>query len=90
MTQLNFLEFFLFLFDATPNFTTRTGTGRYKKAAGRERPTPCTCHWQVNLSPKTPRFWQRISTAPSIQLQTTRPFAGEIAGPQKSLAVPAD
>ena len=90
MNQLIFLNVFLFLFDATPNFTRKTGTGRYKKAAGRERPTTCTCPWQVNLSPKTPRFWQRISPAPSIQLQTTPPFAGENTGSQKSLDVPAD
>ena len=66
--QLIFLKYFyiFFISYASPNFTTRTGTGRYKKAAGRERPTTCTCPWQVILSPKSPRFWQGLLPAPSI------------------------
>ena len=83
--QLTFLKHFyiIFIFNATPNFTTRTSTGRQKKTAGGKRLTTCTCPWQVILSPRNPRFWQGISPAPSIQLQTTPPFAGEIAGAQK-------
>ena len=81
-TFLKYLYIF-FCFYATPNFTTRKGTGRYKKAAGRERPTTCTCPWQVILSPKSPRFWQGLLPAPSIQLLTSPPFVGEIADAQK-------
>ena len=90
--QPTFFKYFyiFFCFYATPNFTTRTGTGRYKKAAGREPPTTCTCPWQVFPSPKSPRFWQGLLPAPSIELLTTPPFVGEKADAQKSLAVPAD
>ena len=60
-TSLKYFYTF-FSFYATPSFTTRTSTGRYKKAAGGERPTTCTCPWQVILSPKNPPLLARAFT----------------------------
>ena len=54
-----------------------------KKAAGRERPGTCTCPWQVNQFPKSPRFWQGLLLAFSAQPPTTRPFDEKTAGAQK-------
>ena len=64
-------------------YTTRTGTGQYKKAAGRERPATCTCPWKVTRLPKSPRFWQGRLPASSIAPPPTHPFVGEIAAAQR-------
>ena len=86
MIRPTFLRYFIpyfCIFYATPSFTTRTGTGRNKKAAGRERPTTCTCPWQVILFPKSPRFWKGLLPASSTPLPTTHPFVGGIAAAQR-------
>ena len=54
--QLIFLKYFnvfpIFLCNSK-TCTTKTRTRRYEKAVGRERPTTCTCPWQVTRLPRS-------------------------------------
>ena len=74
-----FLKSSFYFCESLKIFSGRTGTGRYKKAAGLDRPTTSTCPWQVVLVPRSTQTQLFLFAATGTPGQTKHPWGAKTA-----------